>query len=334
MNKQGQKSCQNKLKNGFYISLDFELFWGFDIDCILSEQQKEKFDKTKALVPHLLELFKKYNIACTWAIVGALLNETKQELYSNIPSIRPSYANFKSRNFEKMEWIADSSTKTPWCFAKELCQLIKETPRQEIGTHTYSHYYCLEEEQTLETFLTDIEIAREITFSKLKIYPKSIVFPRNQINYIKNLAKYGIQVYRGTQKHWAYNEGNHLKSTSISRRFFRFVDRYLPLTSHVFDIQVVNQEEKMPLVNVQQSRLLVGYNKKVSVLEPIRIGRIKAEMTEAAKNKLSYHLWWHPHNFAEFPERNLKNLDNLLRHYSFLKNNYEFKNYTLIEAIA
>ena len=42
------------------------------------------------------------------------------------------------------------------CFAPDLIRRIKETPGQEIGTHTYSHYYCLEPGQGIESFNADL----------------------------------------------------------------------------------------------------------------------------------------------------------------------------------
>ena len=323
------------LKNGFYISLDFELFWGFDMDCELSDPQKKKFKNTKLLVPKVLQLFEKQDIACTWAIVGALLNESKEELLSNIPESKPSYNNIKARNFEKMEQIARDFPNNTWCFSSELAHLIKQTSRQEIGTHTYSHYYCLEEGQRIEMFLADIEIAKRITFSKLNIYPQSIVYPRNQVNYLDYLPQCGIKIYRGAQEHWAYCEGAHTISTTLSKRLFRFLDRYLPLTSHIYDIHSVNgnSNSNSTTINVPQSRLLVGYNNRISMLESFRIRRIKAEMTNAAKQRLSYHLWWHPHNFADFPEKNLEILNEILQHYKVLNKKYNFKSYNLIEAV-
>ena len=63
-------------------------------------------------------------------------------------------------------------------FAPDLVELIRKHKNQEIGTHTFSHYYCLEEGQTIDEFSCDIESAINIAKAK-GISIKSLVFPRN-----------------------------------------------------------------------------------------------------------------------------------------------------------
>jgi hypothetical protein len=70
------------------------------------------------------------------------------------------------------------------------------------------------------------------------------------------------------------------------------------------------------------SRLLRPFNPKEYILNDKKIDRIKQEMTIAALNSEVYHLWWHPHNFGSFPEQNMKGLESILVHYSFLKKEY------------
>ena len=48
---------------------------------------------------------------------------------------------------------------TSYFFAPELIRSIHETKGQEIGTHTYSHYYCLEDSQNEIQFENDLDSA-------------------------------------------------------------------------------------------------------------------------------------------------------------------------------
>ena len=57
-------------------------------------------------------------------------------------------------------------------------------------------------------------------------------------------------------------------------------------------------------------------------------------MTFAAKNNLTYHLWWHPHNFGANMEENFKFLEKILQHYKFLNEKYNFQNYTMSSLAA
>ena len=52
----------------------------------------------------------------------------------------------------------------------------------------------------------------------------------------------------------------------------------------------------------------------------------------AARNKLLYHLWWHPHNFGLDTERNLAFLRQILEHYRELNERYGFESAHMGEA--
>ena len=53
----------------------------------------------------------------------------------------------------------------PYHYGYTLLELIKNS-KHELGTHTFSHYYCLEEGQTAEQFKADIEAAIKIAAEK------------------------------------------------------------------------------------------------------------------------------------------------------------------------
>ena len=59
------------------ISLDFELHWGvFDA---FGDKYNDNILGARKAIPEILALFKKYNINATWAIVGLLFNESKND---------------------------------------------------------------------------------------------------------------------------------------------------------------------------------------------------------------------------------------------------------------
>ena len=319
------------LNNGFYISIDFELFWGFSKEFEISDKERFKFEQTRLVLPEILQLFKDYEIAATWAIVGTLLNQNKNELLRNIIPNQPSYPDINSRNYHKMELVGEDEHSAPWHYAYSLCKHIKETAKQEIATHTYSHFYCLEKGQDRDMFEEDIYQAKNITVKKLNVQPQSIVFPRNQVNYKDVLTKLGLKTYRGTCPHWAYRQSMGSDFYSLSKRVFRFLDRYLPLINDVFNINKINKDND--LIDVQESRLLVGCNQYFKKIEPLRLNRIKKSMLKAAKENLSYHLWWHPHNFSMNQEENLIFLKEILEYYQVLKKKYDFTSYSMINSI-
>ena len=179
-------------------------------------------------------------------------------------------------------------------FARPLVEQILETPGQELGTHTYSHFYCGEEGASPAQFAADLECAKAVA-GDLGVVFKSLVFLRNQVlaQYLPMASAAGLQVYRGNFDHWLYREG-HIVPGGVAGRAIRYADSWLPLSgTHA---QEVSNEHG--IANVPASLFLRPWSRSTVALEPLRLARLKAAMTDAAKQDKVCHLWWHPHNFA------------------------------------
>ena len=164
----------------FTISLDFELHWGI-FDNVPIAGKEAYFDNTIKLIPDLLERFSSHGIQATWATVGLLFNKNFDQLKRNYPEQLPSYINSKFSAYNFIETELDKNNEK-YYLAADLISQIQNTPGQEIATHTYAHYYTLEKGQTIDEFEEDIKKA--VTLAQASgIALKSIVFPRNQINY-------------------------------------------------------------------------------------------------------------------------------------------------------
>src|SRR5690606_5363731 len=86
-------------------------------------------------------------------------------------------------------------------------------------------------------------------------------------------------------------------------------------------------------MNVPSSRFLRPFMKKGGkTMEYLKLRRIKNSMTYAAKNKLMYHLWWHPHNFGTNTDVNMATLNSILKHYKKLSIRYGFESATMLEC--
>ena len=57
-------------------------------------------------------------------------------------------------------------------------------------------------------------------------------------------------------------------------------------------------------------------------------------MTHAAKHGLTYHLWWHPHNFGINIKENLAFLEKILVHYQKLSKKYVFRSVSMQQLAA
>ena len=305
------------MENGaLVISLDFELLWGV-FDKVDWREKKEYFENTRNLIPSILELFEKYEIQCTWATVGMLFNENWDEWNQNIPKVLPEYENSRLSAYKYGKSIQCKETEE-LCFAPDLIRKIKDSPGQEVGTHTYSHYYCLETGQTTESFTTDLRKSRDLA-EKFGIKLQSLVFPRNQYNsnYLKVCKEIGLQTVRTNPEVWYWKN---TQQDSLQQKIFRTGDAYIGLNNKSYK----NIPELIPGVMGQRASRLLRPHSGKALLDTRRLQRIKSEISAAARNNQIYHLWWHPHNFGAHPGKNLQELELLLQHFKTCQNKFGF----------
>ena len=217
-------------RGAFIISLDFELHWGVS-DHRTVESYYENLSHTPEVVRGLLRLFSERKIRATWATVGMLFCKNKEALLGPIPADKlPAYDNPALSNYRVAMTAGNNEDEDPFHFASTLVKQIMETPGQELATHTYSHYYCLEPGQTAEQFYYDLLAAKTVA-REYGAELHSIVFPRNQYNdaYIDKCRKAGLTIYRGNFTSWMYRA--EAKSTEgLWKRAFRLTDTYFPVS--------------------------------------------------------------------------------------------------------
>jgi peptidoglycan/xylan/chitin deacetylase (PgdA/CDA1 family) len=310
------------MNNGsFIISLDFELLWGMR-DLPDADKYKKSVLGVEQVIPKMIDLFNNYNVNATFAVVGLVLCNSRDEICQYAPKLKPNY---KDKNLSPYEnnYIEKLSSENDRCHSAETTiEYLKEQPNIEIGTHTFCHYYCWAEGQTIEEFEADICAAVNVSKAK-EITLSSIIFPRNEINdeYLKICAKHGIQSYRGNPSKF-FNKKGYLNSA------MRLLDTYVDVgndtTYNYKEIKNGNY-----LFNIKASRFLRPYSKHLALFDNLKIRRIEQEMTRAAKTNRVYHLWWHPHNFGINQKKNLNMLEKILQHYSYLNEKYSMKSFSM-----
>jgi len=310
-------------KGIFTISLDFELFWGVR-DHRTLENYGENIRNVHNVVPRLLQLFTKYNVHCTWATVGFLFCEDKNELLNYLPAIRPDY---KQKEYDPYPYLQRNELEKTYHFAPNLIEQIKRTPGQEIGTHTFSHFYTLERNTTVEQFQSDLQAAKKIANEK-GIEINSIVFPRNQYSdgHIKVCLEEGIKIYRGNELSGAYKPISRENENSY-RRAIRFGDAYINVTGH----HCHTVPPKAEIINIPASRFLRPYTPKLKMFDGLKFNRIKGGLKFAAKHGLIYQLWWHPHNFGKYMDENFSFLEKVCKIYQQLATEQKMESLNLME---
>ncbi|AKV01159.1 polysaccharide deacetylase [Labilithrix luteola] len=310
------------------ISLDFELHWGVR-DHTSVDGYRANLLGVREAIPAMLDLFERKSIAATWATVGFLFAENKKDLERHVPSRLPTYDNRALSPYDAIGEIGDDEASDPFHYAPSLVRHIAKTPRQELATHTFSHYYCLEAGQTAEQFDADLEAAAKIS-SPYGDAMRSIVFPRNQLNerYADVLRQRGIRAYRSNGRHWAYRAE---RAETPARRAFRLADAYLPLGGPRLGEP---SSDTRGLTDVPASAFLRPYSPRLRRLDPLRRHRLERTMTSAAKSGRLFHLWWHPHNFGKYPKESMAFLERLLDHFETLRRRYGMESLSMGEAAA
>lgn len=315
-------------KGTFIISLDFEMTWGGVGVWDKTSYTKSNVSNVRQAIIQMLELFKKYEVKATFATVGLLMLKDKNEAMKHTPELNPSYCNKSLSPFEGhyLENIGDESL----YFAPDIISLLKKYDNIEIGTHTYSHYFCWEKGQTIEEFESDIKKAVEVA-KENGLELKSIVFPRNQVSaeYLQVCKKYGVVSYRGNAQRF-YNQTSS-KFEIYYNKIARFLDSYINYGGRP-SYKMKESEDKVFPIDLRASRFLRPYNKRLSILENLKIKHICRELEYAAKHGEVYHLWWHPHNFGINLSENLKELETILQHYSICRDKYGMQTCTMADC--
>jgi peptidoglycan/xylan/chitin deacetylase (PgdA/CDA1 family) len=319
-------------KGIFTISLDFELHWG-GFEKWPLEDYRTYFLNTRKVIPSLLKLFEENEVHVTWATVGILFHDSKQELMRNFPPLKPGYRleKLSAYHFIKTTGIGEDESDDPFHFAPSLVKQIKECPGQELGSHTFAHYYCNEEGQTINEFKEDLKAAQRAA-EKYSTTLQSLVFPRNQFNeeYLKACFQQGIKIVRSNPLDWFWKIES-TQSESLWKRLNRGLDAYVGLgKENVYSLESLSVRPGLP-VCLPASRLLRPYRPKELMLNDWKISRIKKEMSRAASKGLVYHLWWHPHNFGNYPSENLEGLKKILNHYRHCHKTHGMESYNMGE---
>jgi peptidoglycan/xylan/chitin deacetylase (PgdA/CDA1 family) len=316
-------------KGVLVMSLDFELYWGVR-DIRELSACREKLTAARSAIPRLLDLFVKYGIHATWATVGFLFCASRDEVLQTIPSRKPQYARVGMSPYAEIERLGSGEQNDPWHYARSLIHVISSAPHQELGTHTFSHFYCLEDGSDIDSFRADLQAA-VMAAERLNLKVESLVFPRNQVNpgYLDACAQMGIQTYRGNNHGWMYAPRKRERE-SLFRRAIRLMDCYVNLSGHnTYNLFEMASEKPM---NVPSSRYLRMPSSLLAPLEPFRLERIRSEMAYAARYGRMYHLWLHPEDLGTDVDKNLHFLRKTLDHFANARDRGEMESLNMREV--
>ncbi len=290
------------------ISLDFELHWGVRDHSAPEAGVAAALVASRDTVTTLAELFVQRDVRATWATVGLLFATSADEAAALMPARRPAYTRPELDPYG--EPIGPDEAGDPLHLAGSLVERLRLLEGQEIASHTFSHYYCMERGQDADAFRADLAAAQAAAASRgLRL--KSLVLPRNQWreDYAPVVLETGFECIRGPQPGWA-NRSRPGEETGLGVRAARLATTYAgpPLQTFGWD-QILSPSG---LSNVPASTFLRPLDRRTRSLEPLQYKRILAGMRHAARRGRILHLWWHPQNFVTDPEANLHLLERVL----------------------
>lgn len=313
------------------LSLDFELHWGvYDVQPA-DGPYAPNLRGARLAVPRILDAFAEHGVAATWAVVGLLMARSRDEARRWSPAVRPAYD--EARRDAYAVPVGEGEEDDPLHYAPSLVRRIVATPGQELATHTFSHFYCLEPGQTREAFAADLAAARTAA-AAYGVQPRSIVLPRNQHNpaYDDVLRAAGIVAYRGTSRGWMHRpmvERAETRPVRVARR----LDAYLPVAGdHTFGWDRVAPRDG--LSDVPASLLLRPAQPGSPLLDALSLRRVRRAVAHAGRTGRLVHLWWHPHNFGVDLERNLARLQAVLSTFAECRERWGMQSLTMAQAAA
>ena len=313
------------------ISLDFELLWGVrDIYPGDGGVYRRNLLGARTAIPKLLDLFAEYEIAATWATVGLLFARDRAEAVSLWPEVLPRFDDPALDPYDGI--TGEDEAGDPLRYAPSLIEMIAAAPRQDLGSHTFGHYYPLEPGHDPEAFRSDL-VAAVKTAEKFGVRPRSLVIPRNQLNRadLEVIAEAGFTSVRDNARGRFHRACSNAEFRVARERLGRIADAYLPLTGR----QVAKWDE-IPVVEgvalLPASHFLRPHSHQLRHLEPMKFKRLSDSIRAAAMSGGVCHLWWHPHNFGVDQEENLAFLRRLFEVYRNCRARHGMVSMSMAEA--
>ena len=308
----------------FVLSQDCEMLWGMR-DHETKNTYGEYVVNGHATMIKVLSLFKKYNIHCTWGYVGLCIPRSKREIENYLPHNEPSYNREELNNYSYLRSDYTNEGSDDFYYSGDVINEILKVEGQEIGSHSFSHYYCMEEGQTIEQFRNDIKSSVEVIHDFTGSYPKSFIFPRNQVNddYLCVLKEYGFVAYRGEQRYYTAKK---TLAAKVKRALYRYVSLFAKRPCY----ELLIKEED--LHNIPLSCHFQFFRGGSEFLNKLQLLTIKRTMTYCAQKGLVFHLGFHPHNLGMYTDKNLEILEGILQHYTCLQKRYDFKSVNMAEC--
>jgi peptidoglycan/xylan/chitin deacetylase (PgdA/CDA1 family) len=295
-------------RGAMVVSIDTELAWGLahrrGADGRLADLGAESghLGREREVVAAILDLFARFEIHGTWAVVGHLFLDRCRpgpggRRHPEI--VRPAYPWLEGDWFDIDP--GTSRDDDPFFYAPDIVDLVAACPvEQEIASHGFSHVIAGEAGCSAEAFASELTASQAVAGER-GIALRSFVYPRNAIGHLATLAASGFTSYRGSRP--APFPG----VRGWRRRVVAVADRLRPRPGST----VSPLPGPGGLWNIPQTYLFAPATSRRRLPPAIWARQPVARLHQAARQRSLFHLWFHPYNVTAAPERALAALERI-----------------------
>ena len=292
------------------ISIDLELFWGMQNRRRLDGARYDLLQARRA-VPMLLALFSEYAVRATWASVGLLFCESKDQMLEYLPTRLPVSEDMAVSPYAHIARIGESEADDPFHFAPSLIDRVAQVPGQEVASHSFANFSRTRHGESVDPQVFEADLRSAIGVARRRgIMLRSLVFPDNRISadILDICRRLGITAYRGDPSAWPYNRKRERGMSGVRRelrRWARALDSVAPVTGHRC-VSPPLRGAKSP-VNVAATRQIYPLIDRSRWLATMQRRRLLSELDWSAKKGGRFHIWWRvrdltPHMDEKFDE--------------------------------
>ena len=285
-------------RGAFVVSIDTELAWG-EAHKRDGSVAGHHFEREREVVEGILDVFARYDISATWAVVGHLFLD-RCEGHPDLPG--PAY-DWLDGDWLDIDPCADVDA-APWYYGRDIVERLTACPvHQEVGSHSFSHVIVDDPGCSADVFAAELTAAQQVA-EPLGVELRSFVYPRNAIAHLDTLRAAGFTSYRGGRpaKPFAGLSGWQRKAALL-------VDRVSPRPGSA----VRPEHHDSGVWNIPQTYLFApvtaGHHLPPALWARRPIGRLR----QAARHRSLFHLWFHPYNVTADPGRALDVLERICR---------------------
>ncbi|MGI9611736.1 MAG: hypothetical protein ACR2QO_02415 [Acidimicrobiales bacterium] len=276
----------------FVISIDTEMAWGQ----IHHQDDVYRYDDERVHLRRLLDLFDRFDVPATWAIVGHLMLDRCEPIdgVKHPEIVRPDFDWFDGDWFEQ-DPSSDTDHAPEWYAPDVLHSIRSASTSHEIASHGFSHIIAGDPGCSRATFDSELRAAVQAADDR-GVALRSFIHPRNRIGHNDVLADHNIRAYRGRRPASAGHRSIGQRVEDVLRASERTIVR--PLFED-------------PLWNFPATTMFTVDARRRTWQLWIR--QVERRLSQAVSHRSLFHLWFHPHNLRANPEASFAALERICR---------------------